>query len=75
MEGFIAKCMTYLKNNSDNSTSVLNIVQILSEFLDRFEGKKPIKPEYKSNSWSQVQTWTINVVARKVDQSQTQGTI
>ena len=51
MEAFIQRCMSFLKTNSDQSNSVLNIIQILSEFLDRYEGKRPIKPEVKPNMY------------------------
>lgn len=47
---------------SENSEQkALSVVQTLSEFLDRYEGKRPIKPEMKFSSYYSYNLWTIQV--------------
>lgn len=55
MKSFIDKCMTLLlefsqkvQESHEDLGKCLGIVNTLSEFLDRYEGKKPVKPELKS---------------------------
>lgn len=53
MQGFIDRSMSILRDSTkavvdDGSVLIaLSVVQVLAEFLDRYEGKKPIKPELK----------------------------
>jgi hypothetical protein len=42
---FIDTCMRNL--GSDNDNLVTNTIQVLSKFLDKYEGKKTLKPEFK----------------------------
>jgi hypothetical protein len=43
------------------------VIQVLSDFLDRYEGKKPVKPELKqvAMQYQHFQPWTIEVFCRK----------
>lgn len=47
MGSFIEKCMQNLKEIKSEARA-LNVIRTLSEMLDRYEGKKPIIPDYKS---------------------------
>jgi len=53
MKSFIDKSLNMLEETSkqvpsaDTEQKALNIVQLLSSFLDKYEGKKPIKPEMR----------------------------
>ena len=42
---FINRCMDRLVPGSDPVT-ISNTVELLAQFLDRYDGKKPIRPEY-----------------------------
>jgi len=63
MKSFIEKSMSILIEASKNIQlehsvrKALSVVQTLAEFLDRYEGKKPIKPEMKSNFMMQYQSF------------------
>ena len=47
---------------SQDMNIVINTIKLLSTFLDRYEGKKPLKPEFKYPShFSNVQNNTITV--------------
>jgi hypothetical protein len=54
MQSFIDKSMSILVQASTDTASpaperkALNVIEALAQFLDRYEGKKPIKPELKS---------------------------
>jgi hypothetical protein len=43
---------------------VSNILQLLSKFLDRFEGKKTLKPEMKHSQYANLQPLTPTVILR-----------
>ena len=55
MQGYIDRSMSILQNatqtdakgTADKELTALSVIQVLSDFLDRFEGKRPIKPELK----------------------------
>ena len=70
MEQFIDKSMAMLEETGKEDASAaveqkaLNVVSLLSSFLDRYEGKKPIKPEMRL-PYSNVQPWTVTVICRK----------
>lgn len=71
MSKFVQRAMEVLtdaSNNIKNDNSeqkALSVVQALSEFLDRYEGKRPIKPEMKFSSYYSYNLWTIQVVLKK----------
>ena len=54
MDTFIDRSMNVLLNASKAEPGTgaerkaLNVIQVLTEFLNRYEGKKPIKPDLKS---------------------------
>ena len=43
----------------------LSVVQTLAQFLDRYEGKKPIKPEIKLSNFYNVQIYHVDVYLNK----------
>jgi len=53
MEAFVDRSMQMLLDTSKEPRSEvterksLNVINVLAEFLDRYEGRKPIKPDYK----------------------------
>ena len=57
LSSFIEKCMKVLLQYKDQmekgdiAFKLLNVVKILSEFLDRYEGKKPRKPDIKVSAF------------------------
>jgi len=57
---FIEKCMSNLE--SENTCLVCNTITLLGRFLDRYEGKRPLKPELKvSQQFSNIQPLNITV--------------
>jgi hypothetical protein len=54
MQSFIDRSMSILMQASDDAQApgaerrALSVIEALTEFLDRYEGKKPIKPELKA---------------------------
>jgi hypothetical protein len=44
----------------------LSVIQVLAQFLDRYEGIKPVKPELKTlaMNYSHFQPWTVTVICR-----------
>lgn len=72
---FLNQCTKVLKSASDKDSDdkpmseeqrtnrILSVVRIIQQFLHRFEGKKPIKPELKFYGYyHQPQPWTVGVV-------------
>lgn len=50
--------------NSENTSLVSNTLQLLSKFLDRYEGKKTLKPEMKQMHYSNFQPMQLTVIQR-----------
>lgn len=73
MQGFIERSMSILgdatksETGNDSALTALSVIQVLSDFLDRYEGKKAIKPELKpaAMQYQHFQPWTISVICRK----------
>jgi hypothetical protein len=59
---FIDKCMNQL--DSDNETLVVNTLTLLSKFLDRYEGKKSLKPDLKTSQYNNFQPSTVLIILR-----------
>ena len=63
MNKFLEKCMKFLKSATSESekpmtdeqktNKILSIIRIIQQFLHKFEGKKPIKPELKFYNYYQ----------------------
>ena len=45
---FVKRCMDQLKGETEDAADKRGIVQLLSTFLDRYEGIRPLKPEMAS---------------------------
>lgn len=60
--------------DSENDHLVSNTLQLLSKFLDRYEGKKTLKPEMKQSQYSNFQPLTVTVFLKQ-DQSKKQVSI
>lgn len=69
MQSFIDRSMSILLEASradqgpSSERTALNVIQVLSEFLDRYEGRKPVKPELKvaAMQYQHCQPWAIAV--------------
>lgn len=58
-----------MKNlDSEDDTLVSNTIQLLSRFLDRYEGKKTLKPEFKQSHFTNLQPLNITVLNRNDNQ-------
>lgn len=53
-----------MKNLEHNDINIVaNIIQLISKFLDRYEGKKTLRPEMKlAQHYSNVQPLNITIV-------------
>lgn len=57
MQKFVEKAISILLEassdleNGNAELRALSVIQGLAEFLDRYEGKRPIKPEMKFSSY------------------------
>lgn len=52
-----------MKNlESENERLVSNTLQLISRFLDRFEGKKTLKPEFKASQFASINPMNIPVI-------------
>ena len=67
MQQFVQKAISVIVEASNNMDSkraeqkTLSVVQILSQFLDRYEGKKPIKPDLKFSNFYNYQMFNVEV--------------
>mmetsp|Transcript_4486 Transcript_4486/g.6712 ORF Transcript_4486/g.6712 Transcript_4486/m.6712 type:complete len:183 (-) Transcript_4486:4974-5522(-) len=68
---FVEKSMQMLIKVGENEGSqqkVLSILSSLTDFLDRYEGKRPIKPEMKVGAYySQARHQVLKIFTRKPD--------
>lgn len=72
MQGFVDRSMSILREASKadsqagTNRSALSVVHVLSDFLDRYEGKKQVKPELKQAAmqYQHFQPWNITVIWR-----------
>ena len=64
MEKFIDTSLAALESilgfGDEGQRKALNVIQIVDKFLDRFEGKNPIKPEMRS-TYLHAQPWQLPV--------------
>ena len=57
---FTENCMNNLESEKDNVIS--NTIQLLSRFLDRYEGKKVLKTDIMKSGYSNIQPLQITVL-------------
>ena len=76
MKSFVARSMEILASIEVGSQAAdmkcLCVVQVLQEFLKRYEGKRVVKPEHKfmANAYSHFQKWHLTILHREKENYQ-----